>query len=183
MKKIAVLVAPGFEEIETIGIVDILRRGKVHCDLVGLENVVTGSHGISVKCDKIIDNKISRDYDMIVLPGGRPGADNLRDNDLVIKAIKDMNDENKWIAAICAAPIVLERAGILEDKNYTAYPGFDKEIKEGNFKEDIVVVDGKIITSRGPATVFEFSYSLLDLLGVDTSHLREDMLYNFLLVE
>ena len=94
-----------------------------------------------------------------------------------------MNDENKWIAAICAAPIVLERAGILEDKNYTAYPGFDKEIKEGNFKEDIVVVDGKIITSRGPATVFEFSYSLLDLLGVDTSHLREDMLYNFLIGE
>ena len=183
MKKIAVLVAPGFEEIETIAIVDILRRGELHCDLVGLENAVTGVHGISIQCDKVIDDKISQEYDMIVLPGGRPGADNLRDNDLVIKAIKDMNDENKWIAAICAAPIVLERAGVLEDKNYTAYPGFDKEIKEGNFKEDIVVVDGKIITSRGPATVFEFSYSLLDLLGVDTSHLREDMLYNFLIGE
>lgn len=183
MKKIAVLVASGFEEIETIGIVDILRRGELHCDLVGLENVVTGAHGISIQCDKVIDDKISQEYDMIVLPGGRPGADNLRDNDLIIKAIKDMNDENKWIAAICAAPIALERAGVLEDKNFTAYPGYDEIIKSGNYKEDIVVVDGKIITSRGPATVFEFSYSLLDLLGVDTSHLREDMLYNFLLGE
>ena len=183
MKKIAVLVAPGFEEIEAIGIVDILRRGELHCDLVGLENVVIGAHGISVKCDRLIDDKISQDYEMIVLPGGRPGADNLRDNDLVIKAIKDMNKENKWVAAICAAPIVLEKAGVLENKNYTAYPGFDEEIKEGKFKEDIVVVDGKIVTSRGPATVFEFSYTLLDLLGVDTNHLREEMMYNFVISE
>ncbi|WP_311488167.1 DJ-1 family glyoxalase III [uncultured Helcococcus sp.] len=183
MKKIAVFVAPGFEEIETVAVADILRRGEQHCDLVGLENAVTGVHGISIQCDRVIDDKIAHDYDMVVLPGGRPGADNLRDNDLVIKAIKDMEKEDKWIAAICAAPIALGRAGVLEGKNFTAYPGVDKEIKDRNFKEDIVVVDGKIITSRGPATVFEFSYSLLDLLGVDTSHLREDMLYNFLIGE
>ncbi|WP_103981927.1 DJ-1 family glyoxalase III [Helcococcus massiliensis] len=181
MKKIAVFVAPGFEEGETVTVADILRRGEMHCDLVGLENVVTGAHNISIQCDRVIDDEIAQEYDMIVLPGGRPGADNLRDNDLVIKAIKDMKKEDKWIAAICAAPIALERAGVLEDKNFTVYPGYDEIIKSGNYKEDIVVVDGKLVTSRGPATVFEFSYTLLDLLGVDTSILRERMLYNFVL--
>lgn len=75
----------------------------------------------------------------------------------------------------------IRKAGVLEDKNFTAYPGYDEIIKSGNYKEDIVVVDGKLVTSRGPATVFEFSYTLLDLLGVDTNILRERMLYNFVL--
>lgn len=109
--------------------------------MVGTDEIVTGAHDITVKCDVILDANLSDSYDMVVLPGGRPGADNLRDNESVIKVIKEMDAEGKWVAAMCAAPIALEQAGILENRNYTAYVGYQDIIKVGNFKEDIVVVD------------------------------------------
>lgn len=177
MAKVAVLVAHGFEEGETLTIVDILRRAMIDCNLVGVDNVVTGAHNISIKCDSLINENIAKDYDMIVLPGGRPGADNLRDNELVINAIKEMNKNKKWIGAMCAAPIALEKAGVLENKNYTAYVGYDKIINSGNYKEDIVVVDENIVTSRGPATSYAFAYALVDVLGGDSIAVKKRMVY------
>lgn len=177
MVKVAVLVAPGFEEGETLTIADILRRANIEADLVGQEEVVTGAHDIVVKCDKVMDEKISSNYDMVVLPGGRPGADNLRDNDLVIKAVQEMDAQGKWVAAMCAAPLALERAGILDNRNFTAYLGYQDVIKVGNFKEDIVVVDKNLVTSRGPATTYAFAYALVDVLGGDSIAVKKRMVY------
>lgn len=177
MVKVAVLVAPGFEEGETLTIVDIIRRANIECELVGTDEIVTGAHDITVKCDVILDAKLSDSYDMVVLPGGRPGADNLRDNESVIKVIKEMDAEGKWVAAMCAAPIALEQAGILENRNYTAYVGYQDIIKVGNFKEDIVVVDKNLVTSRGPATAYEFAYALVDVLGGDSIAVKKRMVY------
>lgn len=177
MVKVAVLVAPGFEEGETLTIADIIRRANIDCKLVGTDEMVTGAHNITIKCDATMNDNISSEYDMIVLPGGRPGADNLRDSELVIKAVKEMNDNRKWIAAMCAAPIALERAGILDNRNFTAYIGYQDIITVGNFKEDIVVVDKNLITSRGPATAYAFAYALVDVLGGDSIAVKKRMVY------
>ena len=117
------------------------------------------------------------DYDMIVLPGGLPGATNLRDCDELIQYLKEMNNQNKYVCAMCAAPIALDKAGLLSDKNYTAYVGYDQKIKSGHYLEDSVVQDGNIITSRGPATVYDFAYYLVDVLGGDSLAIKHRMLY------
>jgi 4-methyl-5(b-hydroxyethyl)-thiazole monophosphate biosynthesis len=123
MKKVAVLLADGFEEIEALTVVDVLRRANIHCDMVSIASLnVTGSHKIEVVADRIITENMN-EYDMVVLPGGLPGATNLRDNQDVIALIKQFNnDSSKYIAAICAAPIVLEKAGIIERRSITSYP-------------------------------------------------------------
>lgn len=183
MKKVAVLLANGFEEIEALTVVDVIRRAGEICHMVSIEEeIVVGTHNIEVKADKIISDDI-KSYDMIVLPGGMPGSTNLRDNLKVIELIKYFNEKNKYIGAICAAPIILEKANIIDGKNITSYPGVQDDLKSCNYvSEHRVVVDGNIITSRGPATALEFSYRLLDKLGSDKSDkLRESMMYNFLM--
>lgn len=181
MKKVAVLFANGFEEIEALTVVDVLRRAEIQCDIVTLEGEeVLGAHNIAVKGDKVIGDYL-KDYDMIVLPGGMPGAVNLRDNDTVIELVKYFNDNNKPIAAICAAPIVLAKAGVVKNINVTSYPGYEEDLKDGNYMEELVVVDGNIITSRGPATTLEFSYKLLEILKSEKAEaLKNGMMYNFL---
>lgn len=181
MKKVGVLFANGFEEIEALTVVDVLRRAEVQCDIVTLEGKeVLGAHNIAIKGDKVIGDYL-KDYDMIVLPGGMPGATNLRDNDAVIELIKYFNDNNKFIAAICAAPIVLAKAEVINNINITSYPGYEEDLKNGKYMEELVVVDGNIITSRGPATTLEFSYKLLEVLNCDKAEtLKNGMMYNFL---
>lgn len=176
MEKIAVMVAPGFEEGETLSIIDILRRAGYKCDSVGFTEIVTGGHQITMKCDKVLGDSL-QDYQMIVLPGGYEGATALRDNDYFIQLLQAASQSNKWVAAMCAAPIVLDKAGLLENKAYTAYLNYDKKINAGDYKEDIVVIDGKLITSRGPATVYAFSYALIDVLGGDSQKVKERMVY------
>ncbi|MDD8048981.1 MAG: DJ-1/PfpI family protein [Thomasclavelia sp.] len=176
MKKSAVIVAPGFEEGETLTIVDIIRRANLECDLVGFSKTVEGGHGITITCDKVLDDAITN-YDMVILPGGYPGATNLLNNDELINNLQIMNNQNKYICAMCAAPIVLEKANLLVNKNYTAYVGYDKKIKQGNYLEDIVVKDGNIITSRGPATAYAFAYKLVDVLGGDSLTVKNRMVY------
>jgi len=177
MTKVAVLVAPGFEEGETLTIVDILRRASIECDMVGLSEEVTGGHDITVRCDKVLYPTLAEEYEMVVLPGGYEGAVNLRDNEQVIAILKEMQHADKHIAAMCAAPIVLERANILDNKAYTAYLDYYKKIACGHYQEDIVVVDGKLITSRGPATAYAFSYALVDTLGSDSAAVKNRMVY------
>lgn len=180
MKKVAILLADGFEEGEALFVVDILRRAGMQGDIVstmdGLQ--VTGSHNITTIADRLLDKEMET-YDMIVLPGGLPGATNLRDNKQVIALVESFNQQQKYIAAICAAPIVLQEAGVVNGKQVTSYPGekYESVFKDSIYKEDIVVVDGHIITSRGPATTFSFAYTLVDVLGGNSQTLKEGMLY------
>lgn len=184
MKKIAVFLAEGFEEGEALFTIDILRRAGFRCDSVSIkEEMVKSSRGIVVKADKIINDEI-KDYDMIVFPGGLPGAANLRDDKRVIELVQYFDKApEKFIAAICAAPIILERAGIIKGRTITSYPGeeYTKLFKEANYVENLVVIDNHLITSRGPATTMTFAYTLVDALGGDSGVLKKAMLYDVLL--
>ena len=178
MKKVCVLLAEGFEEVEALTVSDIMRRAKVTCDLVSIKDKkVTSSHNVTIEADKIIDENM--DYDLVVLPGGMPGASNLRDDDKVINLIKKQNKEGKLIGAICAAPIVLGRAGLTEGRKITSYPEYEDELPNCDYLEEAVVVDGNIITSRGPATAMAFSYKLLEVLGYshEVDGIASGMLY------
>ncbi|KXT74100.1 DJ-1/YajL/PfpI superfamily [Streptococcus sp. DD10] len=176
MKKVALLLATGFEEIEALTVVDVLRRASISCDMIGFENEVTGSHGICIQVDRLFEVGL-HDYDMLVLPGGMPGATNLRDNPRVIETLKQFELEEKYIAAICAAPIVLDQAGILKGKSFTCYDSVKEQISDGIYQKETVVKDRKLITSRGPATALAFSYELVTTLGGDAESLRDAMLY------
>ena len=179
MKNVCVLLADGFEEIEALTVSDVMRRANVTCDLVSIkEKQVKSSHGLIVEADKLFDENM--EYDLVVIPGGIPGATNLRDDERVIKLIKKQNKEGKLIGAICAGPIVLGRAELTEGKNITSYPGYEDELPNCEYLEDAVVVDGNIITSRGPATAMAFSYKLLEKLGYEhaVEGISSEMLYS-----
>jgi len=184
MKSVAVMIADGSEEIEALTVVDILRRANVKCDIVSVNGrSIKSSHNIEILSDKVIDNSI-KEYDMIVLPGGLPGAYNLAENKLLIETLKEFSvEKNKYIAAICASPaIVLSKANIEEGKNITSYPGkgFEEILKKANYTENLVEVDGNVITSRGPATAMLFAYKLLDILGYNSKEISNEMLWNLL---
>lgn len=183
MSKVAVLLEEGFETIEALTVVDILRRAEIECDMVSMNNlVVTSSHGVEVKSDRIYSDSVNYDYDMIVLPGGMPGSKNLRDNDKVINTIRHYFNDNKFIAAICAAPIALGKAGILNGKDATCYPGFEDELIGCNYKEDLIVRDNNILTASGPAITLPFSYEILKMLGCQKAdEIASSMLFNKLI--
>ena len=176
MAKVAVILADGFEEIEALTVVDVLRRANITCHMVGFEARVTGSHAIQVQADRVFDGDLS-EYDMIVLPGGMPGSAHLRDNEQLIAELQKFEQVGKKVAAICAAPIVLNRAALLKDKVFTCYDGVQEQIADGHYRKETVVVDGHLITSRGPATALAFAYNLVEQLGGDANALREAMLY------
>ena len=168
MVKILVIFAPGFEEIEALTIIDILRRSGVNVTTAALHSSpVEGAHGVFVCTDKILEDIDRNIFDGVVLPGGAPGYENLRKDKRVLQLIKQTYDENKLVAAICASPSVLSDAGILVGKKCTIYPGMEEEIRKGGglFHEDIVVIDDNIVTSRGPATSLIFSLTLAQLLA------------------
>ena len=140
-----------------------------------------GAHNIKVLADKVIEDiKDLNAYDGVVIPGGLPGATNLRDNKDVIDIIKDMNGKDKLIAAICAGPIVLEKAGIIKDKNVTSYPGFEDQLTSSLYIKESVVKDGNIITSRGPSLAVDFAIKIVSyLLDEKTAQdLKDDILYS-----
>ena len=181
MKKIAVLCKDGFEEIEALTPVDVLRRANVHVDLVGMDDLkVTSSHQITIQMDCVFNDQI-KEYDGIVIPGGLPGATNLRDDARVIEIVQQFNQEYKLIAAICAGPIVLAKADILNGKVCTCSPGFEDQLNGANYQEAIVQRDGNVITGKGPAAALEFGYTILETLGYDASNLRQGMQYNYLI--
>ena len=115
---------------------------------------------------------------MVVLPGGMPGSTNLRDNQALIASLQEAAKAGKYLAAICAAPIVLERAGLLEGRKFTCFPGVEEQITSGEHQTDLVVVDGNIVTSRGAGTALAFAYALVDLLGGDGQQLAHTMVYD-----
>ncbi len=190
-RKAAVLLANGCEEAESLFTVDILRRGGIVCDMVAIgdELMVTGSHGITVKADLMMKDADKSSYDLLVLPGGQPGSDHLRDNDDVIGWVREFAlDPQKFIAAICAAPQVLAKAGVCSGKRVTSYPAdrYRALFTDADYvdaisdMEELVVVDGHIITSRGPGSTMPFAYKLVEILGGDAESLKEAMQYNAL---
>ncbi|BDR60862.1 DJ-1 family glyoxalase III [Lactobacillus xylocopicola] len=186
MKTVAVVFADGCEEVEGLSIVDVLRRLDVQVDMVGLASTqITGAHQISLTCAKIIDNSLL-DYDLVALPGGKSGAENLRDSQQLRELMVKRNQTGQWVAAMCAAPIALARYGILNGADYTCYPGFERQTKKdapsGHYRENITVTDKvhQVITSRGPATAWAFAYAIGDALDLDTQDLKHVMLYDYL---
>lgn len=185
MKKVAIILTNGFEEIEALATVDILRRASITCHIISLDdNVVEGCHDIIITADYVINDVDMNAYDMIVLPGGLPGADNLMNSSEVVDLTHNFaSREDKYIAAICAAPQVLAKASVVFGKKVTSYPSqaYRDILKENgaDYVDDgLVLVDGNIITSKGPATVFPFAYKLVEVLGGDSAALMESMLYN-----
>lgn len=174
MKKAYILLEDGFEEMEALITVDVLRRAGIEALLVGMKHhEVIGSHGIKVIVDQMFDGEL---VDLVVLPGGLPGAKNLRDDAVVIDYIQEMDKNNRLIGAICAAPIVLNKAGIIKGKHITSYPSFKDEFADSIYLEHEVVEDNHIITSRGPGTTFAFALTLARCLGIDTRDLEQAML-------
>jgi 4-methyl-5(b-hydroxyethyl)-thiazole monophosphate biosynthesis len=165
-KKAIIVLAEGFEEIEAVTSIDILRRAEIDITVAGLGNLnVKGSRGLIVTADKKLD-EAGIDYDACIFPGGMPGATNLANSEKVKKLIQKMESAGKIIAAICASPaIVLGPVGILKNKSATCYPGMEQNFKSDvKYKDNDVVVDGNIITSRGPATALLFSLAIVKKL-------------------
>ncbi len=167
MAHVLVPLAEGFEELEAISIIDILRRAEIDVVVAGLsDGPVRASRGTNVVPDMNLDDALQRDYDMVVLPGGMPGAANLNDDTRVHELLKKMANSGKFTGAICAAPMVLANAGILDGKRATSFPGFvDKmDLPNTNYTGAPVERDGKVITSRGAGTALDFALELVDAL-------------------
>lgn len=159
--------ANGFEEIEAINVIDILRRGEVDVVTAGLkEGLVEGSHKIKVLPDTTLDKIDYRDFDGLVLPGGAPGFINLGNDERILNMIREMDKAGKIVAAICAAPSVLIKAGVLQGRKATVSPSGKAQVEAcASFSEKRVVVDGNLVTSRSPGTALEFALKLVELLA------------------
>ena len=167
MPKVLVPIAQGCEELEAVTVIDLLRRAGVEVVTAGLDNqAVTASRGTVLLPDTELDKVMEEDFDMIVLPGGLPGAERLNDDPRIHLILKRLSKANKYTAAICAAPKVLATAGLLEHKKATGYPGIlDKlALSTTQLTTQAVQVDGKVVTSRGPGTAMDFALELIELL-------------------
>ena len=158
--------ADGFEEVEAIAPIDMLRRAGVEVKTVGVTgDVIDGRHGIKVIPDMLIGDIILDDnLEAVILPGGLPGATNLEDSDAVQKAIDFAVDNDKYVCAICAAPQILGHKGLLEGKEAIAYPGFESELKGAVISDEYVVLDGKFITAKGAGVATEFGLKIVSVL-------------------
>ncbi len=162
MKKTAMLFAEGFEEVEALTVVDLLRRAEIGCDMLALAetDTVTGSHGIGVRMDGALGASALDGYDAILLPGGQPGTRNLAADERVLDALRRFQAAGKLTAAICAAPTVLAKAGVLEGRRAVCYPGLEDQLTGRNGGDGPVEVDGTAITSRGVGTAIPFALAI-----------------------
>ncbi len=164
--KVLVHLAPGFEEIEAITIVDILRRADIDTEMVSISDClqVNGAHGIEVRADFCIGRADYNNADMLVLPGGLPGSHNLADSEKLAEKIQAHYEKGKWLAAICAAPLVYGRMGLLEGQKAICYPSFEPELKGASIADDIVAVSGQFITGKGPGVTMDFALEIVKQL-------------------
>ncbi|HEU4515950.1 MAG TPA: DJ-1 family glyoxalase III [Steroidobacteraceae bacterium] len=166
MKRVLVPLAEGFEELEAVTIIDILRRAGVEVVVASLAgSPVTGSHGIRLAADTPLAALAEQDFDMIALPGGMPGADHLKKDPRIAALIRRLHEAGRPVAAICAAPMVLAAAGVLDGRRATSFPGFLADAGRATVVADAVVVDGSVITSRGPGTALDFALALVEALA------------------
>ncbi len=167
MSHVLVPLAQGCEELEAITITDLLVRAGIRVTTCGLDDQpVTASRGTTIIPNTSIDKIQNENFDLIVLPGGLPGADHLRDNQILQTLIKKQAAANKYLAAICAAPKALAEAGVLAGKTATGYPGVLAALQDASItiSENAIEIDGNIITSRGPGTAMDFALCLIELL-------------------
>jgi 4-methyl-5(b-hydroxyethyl)-thiazole monophosphate biosynthesis len=166
MAKLLVLLADGFEEIEAVTIIDVCRRGGIDVTSASVSDSlsVKGANGITIMADSLLSSIDTKGFDMVVLPGGWGGTKELATNEMVQSVLKEYKKEDKYIGAICAAPFALKSADVL-NSNYTCYPSVEESIKqEGYHKDDDIVIDSKVITSRGPATAMKFGLEIISIL-------------------
>lgn len=182
MKNVYLFLADGFEEIEALATVDVLRRAGVKVTTVSINptEMVNGAHGIPVVADALFADCSYNEADMLVLPGGMPGAANLDAHEGLRAAISAHAEAGKWLAAICAAPMVYGHMGLLNGKKATCYPGFEGELAGATYTAAPVEKDGNIITGKGPAVVLPFAYALAEaLVGEEVvAQVKAGMLYN-----
>lgn len=165
MAKVLVPLADGCEELEAVTIIDLLRRAGVEVTTAGLKpGTVTASRGVQLVPDTTLDAALEADYDMVVLPGGLPGATHLKEDARILALLKKMAAAGKYTAAICAAPMVLAEAGILAGRQATSYPGSLDGVAGVTLRTEAVVQDGKVLTSRGPGTAMDFALALVEVL-------------------
>lgn len=165
MPKVLVPLAQGCEELEAVTIIDLLRRAEIIVVTAGLDtNPVTASRGTVLIPDTDLDTALKDEYDMLVLPGGLPGADYLENDQRIRNILMNMANSEKFTAAICAAPKILSSAGLLKGKRATCYPTILESDDDTDITGEAVVIDGKIITSRGPGTAMDFALSLIEVL-------------------
>lgn len=166
-KRVCVFLADGFEEIEGLTVVDLLRRAGIEVTTVSVtkEYTIHGAHGIDVLADKMFDEVEYGEQDMFVLPGGMPGTINLKEHKGLEELLKKFHQKDKYLAAICAAPSVFGQYGFVNGKKATCYPGFEEMLEGAQVVKDAVAIDGNIITSRGMGTAIPFSLSLIEVLN------------------
>ena len=164
MSKVNVYLADGFEEVEGLTVVDLLRRAGIETDMVSImgRKEITGARKIPVLADKLFEEQ--DDPDVIVLPGGMPGTLHLKAHEGLADLIRKADKEGKLLAAICAAPTIYGEMGLLEGKNATCYPGMEDKLLGANWQEQPVVVDGNFVTSRGDGTAIAFALTLVTIL-------------------
>jgi 4-methyl-5(b-hydroxyethyl)-thiazole monophosphate biosynthesis len=176
MPKILMPIAEGFEEIETITVIDVLRRAGITVVTAGLQGSMPKSaRGVQIMTDKKFSDIKPEEFDGIVLHGGDPGWRNLGNSQRLLNIIKEFDSKGKIVAAICAAPAILAKAGILEEKRATIYPGMERELPRP--RDAKVVVDGNVITAQGPGAAMEFALRIVaELVGEDKARrLKTDL--------
>ena len=181
MARVCVPLAEGFEEIEAISLIDVMRRGGIEVVVAGVGGKVRkGANGVEVVTEIDISEVSADELDLVVLPGGLPGATNLAEDENVQNLLKEMDNKGKLVGAICAAPYALKTAGVLKDK-YTAYPGWEKNIKEDGYTGEKVVEDKNVLTSKGPGTAMCFGLEIVKkLVGIEKyNELKAGLLADF----
>ena len=182
MSRVGIFLADGFEEIEGLTVVDILRRAGIDISMISIngKKKVTGAHGIALDTDEDIVQCDLDKLDMLVLPGGMPGTMNLAACEKLTEALKKADQEKRGIAAICAAPSVLGACGILNGKKATCHPGFEEKLTGASVSYDNVVTDGNVITSRGMGTVIDFGLAIVSYFGSEelVEDVRKHLVYN-----
>ena len=165
-KKVLIPISDGIEELEAIGIIDTLRRADAEVTVASVgQKQITGSCGTRIIADKLIEECANEQYDLIVLPGGLPGAEHLRDSEILTKLLKEQAEQGRYYAAICASPVVvLQFHGLLEGKKATVNPALANDLINKDKIDNRVVVDGNCITSRARGTVLEFAVKLIELI-------------------
>lgn len=181
MAKVYMFLANGSEEIESLIPVDVFRRGGVEVKTVSItgSEYVEMAHGVVLKADMKFEDADFSDADLLMLPGGLPGATNLNEHEGVRKAVLSQYENGKLVAAICAAPMVLGSLGIVEGKRATCYPGFEKYLTGAEYTHELCTVDGNVVTGEGPAATLPYAYTLLAMLTTEqTAHaVAEGMMY------
>ena len=165
-KSVLVLLADGFEEIEAVAPIDVLKRLGIDVTVAGLEKeTVRGSHNIYIKADVKLSSVLVEDFDAIFLPGGMPGSENLRNSEAALEAIRKMDAKGGIVSAICAAPIALGKAGVIKGKKVTAYPGYNEKLEGATYTGNRSERDGNIVTGKGAGAAFDFAVELAVALG------------------